>query len=75
MQTAISRIFLVTTIFVPPVILTALEKCKLTPTRKGPKYALEFSLLFIQLYFAVPIGLALFPRLGTIPASSLEPQF
>lgn len=75
MQTAVSRIFLVFTIFVPPVILVAIEKAKMTPKRAPARYGLEFSLLFLQLYFAIPIGLALFPRMGTIKASDLEPEF
>ena len=47
MQTAISRIFLVTTIFCVPTILVGLEKARLTPTRKPTKLALELGLLFI----------------------------
>ena len=58
-QTAISRIFLVLTIFVPPFALVGLEKFKLMPTNKVAKFSVEFSLLALELYFAVPLGLAL----------------
>jgi hypothetical protein len=63
------------TIFVPPVVLVALEKANMMPKRAPGKYLLEFTLLFVQLYFAIPIGLALFPRMGTIKAAALEPEF
>jgi len=45
------------------------------PKSTPGKYALEISLIFAQLYFAVPIGLAAFPRIGSIKADELEPQF
>lgn len=45
------------------------------PKRTVSKSMMEFSMLFLQLYFAVPIGLALFPRVGTIKATDLEPEF
>jgi hypothetical protein len=73
LQTAVSRIFLVFTMFVPPIILIGLERANMLPKRSPGKYSLEFSLLFLQLYFAIPIGLALFPRVGTIKAAELEP--
>lgn len=75
LQTAFSRIFLGLSMFVPPAILIAIEKAKMTPTRAPHKYALELSLLFIQLYCAIPISLALFPRMGTIKAADLEPEY
>ena len=75
MQTAVSRIFLVVPIFIPPILLAGIEKAKLTPTNKPVKLALELSLLFVQLYFAIPIALAYFPRVGTIKAADLEPEF
>jgi len=75
MQTAISRIFLVTTMFVPPLILVGMERAKITPTAKPAKISLELSLLFVQLYFAIPVGLAYFPRMGVIKATDLEPEF
>ena len=75
MQTAISRIFLVLTIFVPPVILMGIEGAKVMPKNKVGKFSVEFSLLAFELYFAVPLGLALYPRQGTLPAKDLEPEF
>ena len=47
LQTAISRIFLVFPIFIPPAILVGIEKARLTPTNKPAKLALELSLLFV----------------------------
>ena len=75
MQTAVSRIFLVTTMFVAPITVMAVEKAKLTPTRAPSKLAFELSLVFCQLYFAIPIALGYFPRMGTIKAADLEPEF
>ena len=61
--------------FVPPMILVGIDRVKMMPTRAPAKYTLELSLLCLQLYFAIPIGLAYFPRMGTIKASELEPEF
>ena len=58
-----------------PTILVGLEKANMTPTRRPTKLALELGLLFLQLYFAIPVGLAYFPRMGTIKACDLEPEF
>ena len=66
---------MVLSMFVPPAILVALERAKMTPKRAAGKYSLEFSLLFLQLYVAIPTALAVFPRMGTIKASDLEPEF
>ena len=73
LQTATSRIFLVLTIFVPPAILLVLEKYKLMPKSKPLGQVLNISLLVFELYFAVPLGLALFPQYGALKASELEP--
>ena len=61
-QTAISRIFLVLTIFGPPIALIGIEKAKLMPKAKPLKLSLEISLLAAELYVAVPLGLALYDR-------------
>ena len=50
------------TIFVPPVILVALEKARLIPKNKFLKFGMDLSLLTFELYFAVPLGLALYAR-------------
>jgi len=61
--------------FIPPTLLIILERARLQP-KKGPaKTALELSLIFLQLYCAVPLALGVFPRMGSISAADLEPQF
>ena len=75
MQTSVSRIFLVLTIFVPPVCLLALERARMMPKNKVLKFSVELSLLCLELYFAVPLGLALYSRQGTVAAKDLEPEF
>ena len=64
MQTALSRIFLVLTIFAPPIALIGIEKAQMTPKSKPLKFCLEISLLAGELYLAVPLGLALYDRQG-----------
>ena len=64
---------LVTSMFIAPIVLIGLEKANLSPTRTPAKKALELWLVFLQLYFAIPVGLAYFPRMGTIQANELEP--
>ena len=62
MQTALSRIFLNVTIFGPPIALIAIERAKLIPKSKPIKFCLDISLLGGELYFAVPLGLAIYDR-------------
>ena len=63
------------TIFIPPFILVGLERQAMIPKNKVLKFSLECSLLALELYLAVPLGLAIYSRTGTIPASELEPEF
>ncbi len=63
------------TIFVPPVILMGMEKARVMPKNKVLKFSTELSLLALELYFAVPLGLALYSRQGKIAAADLEPEF
>ena len=61
MQTAISRVFLTVTIFLPPLALVALEKSHLMPKNWYLKTLVEGTLIAGELYLAVPIGIAMFP--------------
>ena len=74
-QTAISRILLAITMFVPPAALIAIEKARMTPKSKPIKFGLDISLLAGELYFAVPLGLALYDRQGSIKVDELEQEF
>ena len=75
LQTSISRIALVLTIFAPPIALMGLEKVHMIPKNKALKFGLDSTLLLSELYFAVPLGLAMYSRYGTIAASDIEPEF
>ena len=66
---------MVLTIFAPPIALILIEKARMTPKNKHVKFCLDISLLAGEIYFAVPLGLALYDRQGTIPASELEEEF
>lgn len=63
------------TIFVPPIFLIGIERARLLPKNRAIKFSLDVSILVLELYFAVPLGLALYSRQGTISASELEPEF
>ena len=63
------------TIFVPPLFLMGIEKGRMMPKNKPGKLSVEISLLLLELYFAVPLGLALYSRQGLISAKDLEPEF
>jgi Sideroflexins len=60
-ETAISRIFLNVTIFLPPLALVAIEKFHLMPHNFYAKTAVEATMIAGELYLAVPTGIALFP--------------
>jgi hypothetical protein len=69
MQTAISRIFLNITAFIPPFAFFWIEKKHLMPKNVYAVRGLEFSLLAFELYLCVPVGIALYPRYGKINSS------
>jgi len=52
-----------------------MEKARIVPKNKFLKLGLDLTLLTGELYFAVPLGLALYARHGTIKSSELEPEF
>jgi len=66
---------MVTPVFLVPALTTMIEKMGMTPTRAPAKTALELSLILFQLYLAIPICLSIYPRMGTIAASDLEPEY
>jgi len=74
-QTALSRIFLNVTIFLPPLALVAIERARMMPKNFYLKSLLEGTMIVGELYLAVPTGIAMFPQRGTILASELEPEF
>ena len=75
LQTSISRIFLNVTIFFPPIALYFIEKRRLMPKNPVLRTGVEAFFISLELYFAVPIGIALYPRMGKVEASNLEPEF
>lgn len=74
-NTAISRIFLNVTIFLPPIALVIIEKMKCMPKNFYLKTFLELVLISGELYLAVPTGIAMFPQTATIEANKLEVEF
>jgi hypothetical protein len=72
-QTALSRVFLVVTIFMPPLALIAIERANMMPRNFYLKSLVEGAMIVGELYLAVPTGIAMFPQRGTILASDLEP--
>lgn len=74
-NTAISRIFLNVTIFLPPIFLVAIEKVGCMPGNFYLKTGLEAVLIAGELYLAVPTGIAMFPANATIKADKLEDEF
>jgi len=69
LSTAISRIFLNVTIFLPPIALVAIERVHMMPSNWYLKTLIEAILISGELYLAVPTGIAMFPQLATIDAS------
>lgn len=74
-NTAISRIFLNVTIFLPPLALVAIEKVGMMPKNWYLKTLVEAILISGELYLAVPVGIAMFPQNATIDAQLLESEF
>jgi hypothetical protein len=52
-----------------------IEKKRLMPKNFYVRTSLEAFFIGLELYFAVPVGIALYPRYGAIHASQLEPEF
>lgn len=75
LQTAISRIFLNVTIFFPPIALYYIEKKRMMPKNPILRTLMEAFWITLELYFAVPVGIAMYPRFASIPSNKLEPEF
>ena len=73
-ETAISRFALCITLLVPSFLLYGIEKMRLLPKHIVPLTTLQMSLFFLELYFAVPVGIALYPQFGTVKAVDIEPH-
>ena len=61
MQTALSRSILALPLLFPGVVFLGLEKARLMPNRFLPKCLVQGLVFFLELYFAVPFGVAYFP--------------
>ena len=74
-QTAISRYVLAVPIFIPPTFLYMVERARLMPKNTYMRTALELSIIAVELYFAVPLAIALYPQTGSIKREELEEEF
>ena len=72
MQTAVSRSILCIPLLFPGVVFFGLERARLMPTRFWPKCFVEGLVFFIELYFAVPFGVAYYPQYATLHSSKVE---
>lgn len=52
-----------------------MEKARVLPTNFVLKGTLETAVFFLTLYYAVPMGCAVFPQYGTIKVTEVEPEF
>ena len=66
MQTASSRIFLAMPIAIPAFMLLGIEKFGMMPKNPVLNAALQISLICLQLTFAVPLAMGVFPQIATI---------
>ena len=60
-QTAISRYILTIPIFIPPLMLIATERMGMMPRNFYLKTLVEVSYISLELYVAVPLGIAMYP--------------
>lgn len=74
-NTALSRILLNVTIFLPPIGLVLIEKMRMMPGNFYLKTLVEGTLIAGELYLAVPVGIAMFPQTAKIDASNVEEEF
>ena len=74
-QTAFSRSLLAVPIFIPSMVMIAMERARILPKSVVPLTTLQMTLFFAQLYIAVPFSVAIFSQTGTIQASELEPEY
>ena len=62
-KTATSRLLLPATLFIPAGLMFLLEKARLMPRNYYAKLPVDVGLICINAYFAVPLSVALFPKL------------
>ena len=75
MQTCISRYVLCIPLFMPAACLLAVDKMKMMPRSFGMRTALELFFIFAELYFAVPLAIAMYPQFGRLRPDEVEVEF
>jgi hypothetical protein len=74
-KTATSRLLLAAPLFIPATLMFMLEKARLYPKSKALKLPVDVALICCNAVIAVPLSVALYPKLEQIKASELEPEF
>lgn len=75
MQTAISRYVLAVPIFMPATALYGVERLGMMPRSFYATTMLEILFIALELMFAVPLAIAVYPQTATIKASEIEAEF
>lgn len=74
-KTATSRFLMAAPLFIPAILFYGIEKLNMVPRNPVLRLTLDMSLVFVNCYLAVPLSTAMFPKIGRIQASELEPEF
>ena len=73
-QTAISRYALCLPLFLPSLLIYSCEKLRIMPKKNPMLTAVQMTFFFGELYFAVPLAIAIYPQIGKIAAKDVEPH-
>lgn len=73
-QTAISRYALCLPLFLPSLLIYSCERLRIMPTKNPMLTAVQMTFFFGELYFAVPLAIAIYPQIGKISAKDVEPH-
>lgn len=74
-QTALSRYVLAIPIFLPPMCLYLVERANFMPRNFYARTFVEVFFISLELYVAVPLGIAIYPQVGRMKAEDLEEEF
>jgi hypothetical protein len=74
-KTASSRFLMAAPLFIPAILFWGIERMGMVPKNPALRFTLDMSLVFVNCYLAVPLSVAMFPKMSRISASEIEPEF
>ena len=75
-QTALSRMLMSAIVLgLPTALIVGSNKLGIVPKAKVPKFLFDVQMCIMGLLFGLPLSVAYFPPVASLPSKQLEPEF